>query len=159
MTDGAPCGRAPAPPDELPDEFEPISERDAALADDARRRLQAVARGGAPVAARFGAEEVEIPAAALRLLEKALDYMAYGNRVGLTALRPELTVGQAADLLQVSRDRMQRLLDDGKIPRCDSGVLRQVRIDDVLAYRREADRRRRKVLDALTAQDQELGLL
>lgn len=55
MGDGTPFGRTVA----LPGEFEPTPERDAA---GASRELRAVTRGGAPVAARTGAEEVEIPA-------------------------------------------------------------------------------------------------
>ena len=37
-------------------------------------------------------------------------------------------------------------------------VLRRVRAEDVLAYRRETESGRRKALDELTARDQELGL-
>ena len=95
------------------------SERDAALADQAGRRLAALGEGTDPVPARFGAasaETVAIPTSAVRLLKEILDQMAHGNGVALTPLHAELTTRQAADLLQVSRTHLVQLLDSGRIP-------------------------------------------
>ena len=136
------------------------SDRDAALADLAGRKLEALIRGTDPVSARFGsgAEVVDIPTPAVRLLKEILDQMAHGNGVALTPLNAELTTRQAADLLQVSRTHLVQLLDDGRISCRKVGSHRRVRAEDVLAYRRETESGRRKALDELTARDQELGL-
>ena len=75
-----------------------------------------------------------------------------------TPLHAELTTRQAADLLQVSRTHLVQLLDDGHIPCRKVGAHRRVRARDLLDYRRETEFRRRKVLDELTAVDQDLGL-
>ena len=75
-----------------------------------------------------------------------------------TPLHAELTTHQAADLLHVSRTHLARLLDDGRIPFRKVGAHRRVRAEDILAYRRATESRRREALDALTARDRELGL-
>ena len=137
------------------------SDHDAALADEAGRKLARFGDGTDPVPARFGtasAEPVDIPTSAVRLLKEILDQMAHGNGVTLTPLHAELTTRQAADLLQVSRTHLVQLLDDGRIPCRKVGAHRRVRAGDVLDYRRDTESRRRKALDELTAVDQDLGL-
>ena len=134
------------------------SERDAALAETAGRALETLADSAQPVSARFGNETVDVPAPAVRLLREILDRMAHGKGVALTSLHAELTTRQAAELLQVSRTHLVQLLDEGRIPCRMVGSHRRVRAEDILAWRRETESRRREALDALTARDQELGL-
>ena len=137
------------------------SDRDAALADQAGRKLAGWGDGSDPVPTRFGVatgEPVDIPTSAVRLLKEILDHMAHGNGVALTPLHAELTTRQAADLLQVSRTHLVQLLDEGRIPYRKVGAHRRVRARDILDYRRETESRRRKALDELTAVDQDLGL-
>ena len=134
------------------------SERDVALADRAGRALEALVEGTQPVSARFGNETVELPVPALRLLQEILDRMAHGKGVALTPLHAELTTRQAAELLQVSRTHLVQLLDAGRIPCRKVGSHRRVRAEDILAWRRETELRRREALDGLTARDQKLGL-
>ena len=137
------------------------SGRDAVLADQIGRKLAELADGTELVPVRFGSageETFEIPAQALQLLREILDQMARGNPVALTPVQAELTTRQAADLLQVSRTFLVRLLDEGRIPYRKVGSHRRVRTEDVLAYRRGTESRRRDALDELTAQDQKLGL-
>ena len=137
-----------------------LSDRDAALASRAGRKLEALIEGTDPVPVRFGsgAETIDIPTPAVRLLKEILDQMAHGNGVALTPLHAELTTRQAADLLQVSRTHVVQLLDDGRIPCRKVGVHRRVPAEDLLACRRATEARRRETIDALTARDQELGL-
>ena len=134
------------------------SERDAALADRAGRALEALIDSTQPVSARFGGETVDLPTPAVRLLREILDRMAHGKAVALTALDAELTTRQAAELLQVSRTHLVQLLDAGRIPCRMVGSHRRVRAEDILAWRRKTESRRREALDELTARDQELGL-
>lgn len=134
------------------------TDQDAALADRAGRTLDALIDGPQPVSARFGAETVDIPTPAVRLLREVLDQMAHGRGVALTPLHAELTTRQAAELLQVSRTHLVQLLDEGRIPCRRVGSHRRVRVEDILAHRRETESRRREALDELTARDQELGL-
>ena len=134
------------------------SDREAALADRAGRILDALIHGTQPISARIGGERVDIPTTAMSLLREILDHMAHRKGVAVTALDPELTTRQAAELLQVSRTHLVQLLDQGMIPCRKVGSHRRVRVEDVLAHRRETESRRRKALNELTARDQELGL-
>ena len=134
------------------------TDRDVALADRAGRTLDALIGGPQPVSARFGAKKVDIPTPAVRLLRVVLHQMAHGRGVALTPLHAELTTRQAADLLQVSRTHLVQLLSEGRIPCRKVGTHRRVRVEDILAYRREMESRRRDALDELTALDQEIGL-
>jgi excisionase family DNA binding protein len=67
-------------------------------------------------------------------------------------------IGQAADFLNVSRSYLLDLLKSGAFPVRFVGAEQRVRMDDLVRYKAQVDAQRRKVLDELTAEAQELGL-
>jgi excisionase family DNA binding protein len=101
---------------------------------------------------------IKIPAQAAHLLVQILDEMSRGNAVKLIPVRAELTSQEAADLLNVSRPTLIRLLDEGKIEFHKVGTHRRVPFKSALAYKRHIDAERRAALQELAAYDQELGL-
>jgi excisionase family DNA binding protein len=103
-------------------------------------------------------EPVAVPAEAFRLLLTILSKMADGNAVRVISDGDELSTGDAAEMLNVSRPYVIKLLDEGHIPSHRVGTHRRVRAGDVLAYRDEHFRARKGVLDRMAAIDQELGL-
>ena len=150
----------------VPSDFETVSpsEADALLARESSRRLAAHKLGRrASVRIQLiddGKEpdEVAVPTSALRLFLHLLKEMSQGNAVTLIPTHAELTTQQAADLLNVSRPYLVKLLDARKIPCRVVGKYRRVRFDDLMAYKRKDDQARAKVLDDLTAEAQELGM-
>lgn len=103
-------------------------------------------------------EPVEIPDAALRALIEVLQQIADGNDVAVLPVHSELTTQQAADLLNVSRPHVIKLIESGKLPHRRVGTHRRLRLSDVLTYKRIDDARRAEAADALAAEAQALDL-
>lgn len=76
----------------------------------------------------------------------------------LDEMELEITIQQAADMLNVSRPYLEEFLDNGIIPHRKVGTHRRVLSEDIMRYKNDIKAKRRKVLDELTAHDQKLGL-
>jgi excisionase family DNA binding protein len=152
----------------------PPTEDESRMAQESRRRLgPALADlvvpndSGSPartalltvnVQGKPASEPMEIPAAVLRLLGYILTEMAQGNAVTLTPIHAELTTKQAADLLQVSRPFLCKLLDNNEIPHRKVGRHRRIKFVDLMDYKRHIDEARSRSLDELAGQAQELDM-
>ena len=77
----------------------------------------------------------------------------------MTPENAELTTLQAADILNVSRLFLIKLLEDGQIPYIKVGKHQRIRMEDAMSYKQTADRERESVLDQLVAdaQEQDMG--
>jgi excisionase family DNA binding protein len=102
--------------------------------------------------------KVELPREAANLLVDILSKMANGDSVALTSIEEEMTTQEAADLLQVSRPHLVKLVETGKIPFKKVGSHRRVLMKDVKSYNIELQKIRNESLDFLAKQAQELGL-
>ena len=84
-----------------------------------------------------------------------LEAMAAGQGVTIIPENAELTTVQAADVLNVSRPFLIKLLDEQKIPHRKVGKHRRIRMEDVMAYKASIDAQRESVLDQLATEAQE----
>jgi len=137
------------------------SASDAALAKESSRTLAPhVGKASLRIQVKNGAgdDELVLPPSAARLLLSILTEMGRGNAVSVASIEAELTTNQAADLLNVSRPYLTKLLDDGAIPFRKVGTHHRVMLQDVLAYKKATFTKRHAALDELSALDQELGL-
>lgn len=132
-----------APPDEMP----AIRRLSKALSQEPKR--------GCLI--ESGGETYEIPLSVLRLLQQIALNLAAARGIAVVPVDTELTTQQAAELLNLSRPSMIKLLKTGEIPYMKVGTHRRVRLEDVLNYRERRDETRRKVLAELAQEAQDMG--
>ncbi|WP_187431478.1 hypothetical protein ROLI_038390 [Roseobacter fucihabitans] len=137
----------------------PPSAQDAAVARASGQLLSRYARDKAPLKLRVTdgeqAEPIELPAGAVALLMDILEAMAAGQGVTIMPENAELTTVQAAEVLNVSRPFLIKLLDKQQIPHRKVGKHRRIRMEDMMAYKASIDAERESVLDQLAAEAQE----
>lgn len=102
--------------------------------------------------------QVELPTSALRLLVDILAELADGNAVQVVPIHAELTTQEAADLLNVSRPHLVKLLEDGQLPFRRTGKHRRVLFADLMRFKAAREEHSERALQALARQAQELKL-
>lgn len=105
-----------------------------------------------------GEERIELPETVANVLRQVVSVLAQGEAVAIVPVQKELTTQQAADLLNVSRQYLVRLLDEGKIPFSRTGTHRRITFGDLMEFKRERDEQRRRGLAELSRLSQESGL-
>lgn len=143
----------------------PLSDQDARVAGETSRRITELLQTLADDVDRVflydtGASHVtlEVPTGALELLRDILEVMGRGDSVTLVPYNKELTTQEAADLLNVSRPFVVRLIDEERIPARKVGTHRRLRLEDVMAYKRADDDDRQAIADELARDARELGI-
>ena len=152
-------------PSVIPDSAETVcpSKNDCTLAKESSRQLAPLLGPRKELALQIlkdgkPSEPVLVPMAAARLFVQILTEMAKGNAVTLIPDHAELSTQQAADLLNVSRPFLVKMLDEGQIPSRKVGTHRRVLFSDLMNYKTASDQRRRTALEALAAEAQDLKM-
>lgn len=101
---------------------------------------------------------IELPTAALRMLLNILTELSEGYAVKLVPIHAELTTQEAADLLNVSRPHVVKLLEQGHIKFHKIGKHRRVLYADVLAYQQQQKQNSIEAMSELMSQAQSLGM-
>jgi len=102
-------------------------------------------------------DAIPVPESVFLVLERVVEVLARGDAITVVPVGRELTTQQAANLLNVSRQYLVRLLDEGRIPFRKTGKHRRLRIEDVLTFKETRDKDRRAGLRELSRVTQELG--
>lgn len=126
----------------------------AAFASEVRRHVEQ----GAELRLEVGEATCAINGALAAAIVSLVDVSSSGGLVDVSTLPAELTTGQAADLLGVSRPTVVSLVDAGTLPASRIGTHRRLRTVDVLAHRARSQLQRSAALDELTEISEDLGL-
>lgn len=102
-------------------------------------------------------ESIVLPESVFFVLERVAEVMARGDSITVVPVGREVTTQQAADLLNVSRQYLVRLLDEGRIPFRKTGKHRRLRVEDVLSFKTTRDKDRRAGLRELSRMSEEFG--
>ena len=101
---------------------------------------------------------IDLPEGAVALLRDVLAFMALGHGITLFPRMAEVTTVEAANILNVSRPYVIKLLEEGQLPFRTVGSHRRIPLRDLLAYKDESDRSMDEAMNELVALSQELGL-
>jgi excisionase family DNA binding protein len=137
----------------------PPSVQEAALARSSGQSLARLIRKNRPLKLKVTdadqEQPIELPSGAALLLMDILEAMAAGRGITLIPENAELTTVQAADVLNVSRPFLIKLLEEKALPCRKVGAHRRIRMEDVMAYKARIDADREAILDQLVAEAQE----
>jgi excisionase family DNA binding protein len=107
---------------------------------------------------RMDGADLILPRQAIELLRNILAEMAQGNAVTILPVHAELTTQEAANLLNVSRPHLVKLLEEGQLPFTKVGTHRRIGLADLMAYKRKRDAESQAALQALVDEAQALDM-
>lgn len=100
-------------------------------------------------------DQVHIAPAVGHLIVDLLGHVASGNMVTLVPVGTMLTTQEAADMLNVSRPHLTKLLKSGHIDFVEVGKHRRVSLEALMSYRDKKRQERETVLEDLARLGQE----
>jgi excisionase family DNA binding protein len=103
-------------------------------------------------------EEIELPESIYHLLRHVLAMLESGQSVTITPATHELSTQEAADILNVSRPFLYKLLAEGQIPYYMVGTHKRIKFEDLILYQELRDHKRREGLKRLTQMSEAMGL-
>lgn len=118
-----------------------------------QRLASALAEGPAEVQATLIGPDgaaLALPAELYHVLADVASALSQGLAVTIAPQHAVLTTQQAAEMLNISRPTLVKLLEDGEIAYEQRGRHRHVRLGDVVEYQQRSRRERRDKLTELT---------
>lgn len=103
-------------------------------------------------------EPIDVPEPVVEALAEIISIMRQGRAAAVVPQNTQLSTGEAAQLLGVTRPTVVKLMEDGVLPFERPNSSRRVALHDVLAYKERRSRARREALDEMTAELAETGV-
>ncbi len=103
-------------------------------------------------------ENVHIPESVLMVLRYSVAALASGQVIQLNVTPQNLTIEEAANLLNVSNSYLIKLLEQGQILSNNVGSDRRIKREDLLIYKERKYREREQILNNLVAMTEAEGL-
>ena len=121
-------------------------------------KLRTVSTPGVKIKIQESEEFITIPKKALSLLITILSNMSEGKSITIVPTDSEVSTQQAADMLNVSRPHLVKLLENNTIPFKKVGSHRRILLRDLVTYEKSLQRTREEKLKFLSEQAQGLNL-
>lgn len=112
-----------------------------------------------PISRNGESTQLQIPTALADLVLELLMHVSNGETVTLVPYGSELTTQEAANLLNVSRPFLIKLIDANKLKHHKVGRHRRIKASDLMAFKEDRDRERERGLEELTRIAQEADAL
>lgn len=125
------------------------TEEDVSVARQTSRALAKYANEERVSMCINGQEEVILPGPAMDILLTVLSEISQGNAISVMPVHAELSTQEAANLLNVSRPHLVKLLETGTIAFSKVGSHRRVKAKDIFDYKEKMDQERSAALDEL----------
>jgi excisionase family DNA binding protein len=122
------------------------------------KKLRTVSTPGVKIKIQETGEFITIPKKALSLLITILSNMSEGKSITIIPTDSEVSTQQAADMLNVSRPHLVKLLENNTIPFKKVGSHRRILLRDLITYEKSLQRTREEKLKFLSEQAQDLNL-
>jgi len=103
-------------------------------------------------------ESIALPNSVTDIFRTVINVIAQGKGISLIPVAEEVTTTQGAEILNISRPYLMRLIENGEIPYHQVGTHKRINLQDLLEYKKIRDTKRKKGLQKLTELSQELGL-
>lgn len=102
--------------------------------------------------------KIVIPLRALKLLSDILKAMSEGKPISIVPIATEVTTQKAAELLGCSRPHLVKLLEEGQIEFTKVGKHRRLKLEDVVAYKKDMKAQQKQHLIDIMNFDGQTGL-
>ncbi|MFT2215498.1 excisionase family DNA-binding protein [Rhizobium giardinii] len=102
-------------------------------------------------------ERLELPDVLTDVMYRAAELLAEGRPVTVLPDEEMLSTQAAADILNVSRQYLVRLVDAGEITAEKVGSHRRLRATDVASFKTARDAKRTSALDRLSSLSEDVG--
>src|SRR5579872_3682389 len=103
-------------------------------------------------------EEIELPQSLFVMLRQIVHHLLQGRAVTIVPVNKDLTTQEAADILNVSRPYLIKILEEGVIPYTKIGTHRRIRFADLMNYKKRHDEELQCGLEEITRLSEEMGL-
>lgn len=100
-------------------------------------------------------ETIELPPSVFNVLRQVIYHMMRGRAIFIFPEQQELTTQEAADILNVSRPYLIKLLEENKIPYTTVGSHRRIRLSDLMNYKKLRSAGRKRAIEEIARISQE----
>ncbi len=104
----------------------------------------------------IGNKTVQLPSGVTNLMLEVLNQVASGHHVHILPDNTMLSTAEAADLLNVSRPFLTRLLNEGQLPYQMVGTHKRILLEDALHYKAVQRQKSLEIMRELSAEAQDL---